>query len=165
MILASSADKKLIATEDVIKLLLTDNADKVTTSTPGLINAVNDAGNTPLHWAALNGHLECVKQLVQLGADVTIINKAGHDAVFEAEINDKKEVVDWLLGTVEELEQGIGQNGTASTTVKAEDDMEVDNEGEGNTTNDASESSVTGVEGVRRQMEGINTTDGPSQGG
>lgn len=27
--------------------------------------------------------------------------------MFEAEINDKKDVVDWLLGAVEELEKGI----------------------------------------------------------
>jgi ankyrin repeat protein len=85
---------------DVIKFLFTTSADK---PVPEFINAVNDAGNTPLHWAAVNGHLESVKLLIQSGADVTIINRAGHDAVFEAEINDKKEVVDWLLGAVEEL--------------------------------------------------------------
>lgn len=72
---------------------------------------MNEAGNTALHWAALNGHLECVKLLVQSGADVTMINRAGHDAVFEAEINDKGSVVDWLLGAVQELESGIGQTG------------------------------------------------------
>jgi len=72
---------------------------------------VNEAGNTALHWAALNGHLECVKLLVQSGADVTMINRAGHDAVFEAEINDKGSVVDLLLGAVQELESGIGQTG------------------------------------------------------
>ncbi|KAJ5182561.1 hypothetical protein N7492_000177 [Penicillium capsulatum] len=39
----------------------------------------------PLHWAALNTHLECVKALVEAGADVAIKNNAGHDAVFLAE--------------------------------------------------------------------------------
>ena len=38
-----------------------------------------------MHWAALNTHLECVKALVEAGADVTIKNDAGHDAVFLAE--------------------------------------------------------------------------------
>ena len=49
------------------------------------MNHRNHSGNTPLHWAALNTHLECVKALVEAGADVTIKNNAGHDAVFLAE--------------------------------------------------------------------------------
>lgn len=49
------------------------------------INHRNHSGNTPLHWAALNTHIECVKALVEAGADVTIKNDAGHDAVFLAE--------------------------------------------------------------------------------
>lgn len=121
------------------------------------VNAVNDAGNTPLHWAALNGRLDCVKLLVQSGADVTIINTAGHDAVFEAEINDKKEVVDWLLGAVEELEKGIGSNGEfrASFGMKNEDKMDVD---------DASQDSAA-IEEVRKQVEDMDTNGRPSQGG
>lgn len=147
---------------DVIKILLPQSSDKVSTSAPGLINAINDAGNTPLHWAALNGHLECVKLLIQLGADVTIINKAGHDAVYEAEINDKKEVVDWLLGEVEELEKGIGQNSEAPADAEQEDGMEVEGETGQNSTD--SSSGTNGVDAVRRQMEGMNT-GGTSQGG
>lgn len=46
--------------------------------------------------------------LIEAGGDITIFNKAGHDAVFEAEINDKKEVVDWLLGHVEALQKTVG---------------------------------------------------------
>lgn len=49
------------------------------------VNHPNHAGNTALHWAALNTHLECVKALVEAGADVAIKNDAGHDAVFLAE--------------------------------------------------------------------------------
>jgi len=120
----------------------------------GLINAVNDAGNTALHWAALNGHLECVKYLVELGTDVTIINKAGHDAVFEAEINDKGDVVDWLLGAVEELERGIGKPGEdeedAALGEGGSADMEV-SPGAGD------EASATGMEDLRRRMEAVRT--------
>lgn len=50
-----------------------------------LINHRNYSGNTSLHWAALNTHLECVKALVEGGADLAIKNDAGHDAVFLAE--------------------------------------------------------------------------------
>lgn len=50
--------------------------------------------------------------MIEAGGDITIFNKAGHDAVFEAEVNDKKDVVDWLLGHVEALEKSVG--GSAS---------------------------------------------------
>ncbi|BDD59473.1 hypothetical protein MPDQ_002967 [Monascus purpureus] len=50
-----------------------------------IVNHGNHSGNTPLHWAALNTHLECVKALVAAGADISIKNDAGHDAVFLAE--------------------------------------------------------------------------------
>ncbi|KAF2023347.1 ankyrin [Setomelanomma holmii] len=138
---------------DVIKLLFSTVAEK---PAPELINAVNEAGNTPLHWAALNGHLECVKLLIETGADVMIINRAGHDAVFEAEINDKKDVVDWLLGAVEELENGIGQAG--QPTDNADEDMDGDDK-------DTSGGSTTAVEGVRKQMEDMKTGKDASQDG
>jgi hypothetical protein len=117
---------------------------------------VNDAGNTPLHWAAVNGHLESVKLLIQSGADVTIINRAGHDAVFEAEINDKKEVVDWLLGAVEELENGIGQPGEGPED--AEENLDDHDEA-------GSSQSTAAVEDVRKQMEDMKARDGASRDG
>ncbi|KAL4941210.1 hypothetical protein BDV06DRAFT_6947 [Aspergillus oleicola] len=52
------------------------------------INRQNYSGNTPLHWAALNAHIKCVELLVTAGADVSIKNTAGHDAVFLAERAD-----------------------------------------------------------------------------
>lgn len=54
-------------------------------TTSPLINHKNNAGNTPLHWAALNTHFDCVKALVEAGADVNLKNDAGHDAAFLAE--------------------------------------------------------------------------------
>ncbi|KAJ4401066.1 ankyrin repeat-containing protein [Didymella pomorum] len=89
---------------DIVKLLLSTSSSKPAP----FLNLINASGNTPLHWASLNGHLEAVKLLIEAGGDITIFNKAGHDAVFEAEINDKKEVVDWLLGHVEALEKSVG---------------------------------------------------------
>jgi len=38
-----------------------------------LINTKNDQGNTPLHWAALNGNLEVVEVLVKAGGDCKVI--------------------------------------------------------------------------------------------
>lgn len=129
----------------IIKLLFPASAER---PAPLFINAVNDAGNTALHWAALNGHLESVKLLVESGADVTIINKAGHDAVFEAEINDRNDVVDWLLGAVEELENGVGQTGE-----DADEENETDTE------------AGSSVDDVRKQMEGLETKDNAPKDG
>jgi ankyrin repeat protein len=73
-----------------------------------IVNAQNQAGNTALHWAALNGHLEAVKVLLEHGGDPTITNARGHDAVYEAELNDKSEVVEWVLKEGGEgLEEGV----------------------------------------------------------
>ncbi|KAB8072124.1 ankyrin repeat-containing domain protein [Aspergillus leporis] len=103
-----------------------------------VINHRNHSGNTPLHWAALNTHLECVKALVEAGADISIKNDAGLDAVFLAERADwgteeegqeqaevaeadvgegetgelpkGRQVVEWLLSSEKgsELESGVG---------------------------------------------------------
>ncbi|KAF3941027.1 Ankycorbin [Dactylella cylindrospora] len=73
-----------------------------------LLNFPNASGNTPLHWACLNGHIGAVKALMQAGADPSILNAAGHDAVYEAEVNDKSDVVEWVLNFAEGLENGVG---------------------------------------------------------
>lgn len=96
-----------------------------------IINAQNKAGNTALHWAALNGHLESVKVLLEQGADPTITNQRGHDAVYEAELNDKKEVVEWVLKEGGEgLEEGVsGENGERDGDESADVDMTSEEEG------------------------------------
>ena len=74
-----------------------------------MLSTPNNAGNTPLHYAALNGHLLAVQYLVSRGADPYLQNKAGHDAVYEAELNDKREAVEWMLkeGGLEEEMDGV----------------------------------------------------------
>lgn len=62
-----------------------------------MLEARNAAGNTPLHWAAVNGRMEAVKLLVRAGADVSVRNGVGRDAVGEAEVGGWVEVVEWLL--------------------------------------------------------------------
>ncbi|KAF3932913.1 Espin [Dactylellina cionopaga] len=73
-----------------------------------LLNFPNSSGNTPLHWACLNGHIASVKLLVKAGADPGVLNMAGHDCVYEAEANDKSNVVEWVLNFAEGLESGVG---------------------------------------------------------
>ena len=76
-----------------------------------IINARNKSGNTPLHWAALNGHVEILLLLLQHGADPSILNAAGHDALFEAELNEKTKAAEALLAEGKELETGLDING------------------------------------------------------
>jgi len=84
----------------------------------GMINARNDSGNTPLHWAALNGHLDTSKALITAGADMWVRNHAGNLAIFEAERAGKDDVVAYLLqvgGT--EKEQEIESEGGSAVTM------------------------------------------------
>ena len=73
---------------------------------PQSISPQNSAGNTPLHWACLNNHLETAKILVTEGADMFLKNNAGRDAVWEAEQRGSEELVGWLLSYGEEKPVG-----------------------------------------------------------
>ncbi|KAK9480273.1 ankyrin repeat-containing domain protein [Lipomyces japonicus] len=64
---------------------------------PTIVTAQNDSGNTALHWACLNGNLEIIKRLCDHNADPLVKNLAGQDSIYQAENNDKMDVVDYLL--------------------------------------------------------------------
>ncbi|EWC47468.1 hypothetical protein DRE_00436 [Drechslerella stenobrocha 248] len=97
-----------------------------------LLNYPNSNGNTPLHWACLNGHIEVVKALAGAGADPGVLNAAGHDCVYEAEVNDKSNVVEWVLEFAESLESGVGVVGEGEGEGEGRDCREKDGQqGEG----------------------------------
>jgi len=73
---------------------------------PQSISPQNNAGNTPLHWACLNNHVETAKLLVTEGAQMFLKNKVGRDAVWEAEQRGNEELVSWLLSNGEERPVG-----------------------------------------------------------
>lgn len=109
-----------------------DNADIADKSAPGLVNHRNVSGNTPLHWAGLNGKLEVVKRLVAAGADPGLRNESGRDAVVESELSGKEgsvECAEWLLSNCEGLEKGLG-GGTDVTGGEGGDDGDAEEEGE-----------------------------------
>jgi ankyrin repeat protein len=66
----------------------------------------NSSGNTPLHWACLNNHVDTVKLLIEKGADMFIKNNAGKDSIWEAQQRENEELVRWLLAFGEERIEG-----------------------------------------------------------
>lgn len=54
----------------------------------------NESGNTPMHWASLNGHSESVKLLLQTGCDYKNENSFGFTPVDEAIRREFTEVLD-----------------------------------------------------------------------
>ncbi len=90
-----------------------------------IVTRANHAGNTPLHYAALNGKLDVCELLVEKvakwgdGEDggmagmrgwklVSRKNGAGCDAVAEAERGEKDDLVVWLLGKTDEFRKAAG---------------------------------------------------------
>ena len=66
-----------------------------------------------------------MKVLVEVGkADPGVVNDAGKDAVFEAEIAGHAEVVEWLLRTCAGLEGGLGGGSSAEGEKVGEEEGE-----------------------------------------
>jgi uncharacterized protein len=96
--------------------------------------------------------LECVKVLIDNGADPTITNAAGHDPVYEAEVNDRREVVEWVLKEGGEgLEEGIGGIGGGE---EEEDLGDADIREE-----ERQEEGFSGGDGIEEGMEGLELGD------
>ena len=69
---------------------------------PTIISAQNHSGSTPLHWAALNSHLDIAQKLVQhpLGPGhdlIEIKNIAGRSPLGEAELAGWEEGAKWFV--------------------------------------------------------------------
>ena len=103
----------------------TTNASGSATGPSRLINHRNNSGNTPLHWAALNAHLDCVKALVEAGADVRIKNDAGHDAAFLAERAEWAKQGDNAVPAADEKNEEGTASGEPETTRPMTEGMQV----------------------------------------
>lgn len=68
---------------------------------PASLTAVNDSGNTPLHWAAMNGHLETLRLLVgSLPKSALFLqNQFGRTPLSEAEAKSQTLVGDSKHGS------------------------------------------------------------------
>ncbi|KAJ7478636.1 ankyrin repeat-containing domain protein [Mycena galericulata] len=88
---------------------------------PTLLAAQNAAASTPLHWAAVNSHLEVMKQLVQFqqgpGIDlIDIKNAAGRSPLAEAELAGWDEGAQWLVQMMKLDPSGDVKEGDAEDT-------------------------------------------------
>jgi len=74
------------ATED-IEVLVASGAE---------VNAIGDIENTPLHSAAMMGKFPAAKRLLELGADPTIKNELGQNALDVAKIGGHERLAEHL---------------------------------------------------------------------
>jgi ankyrin repeat protein len=92
----------------------------------------NEHGNTGLHWAALGGHLETVKLLMDQGASPALANERNYVPLDLANFNDHAEVAQYFLssaGMLEDKNQEEGLNG-AVASVEIEDEGDEGGKGE-----------------------------------
>jgi len=112
-----SANGFLVILQKLLEVLKTsgnEEAAKGSKAETLFVNRQNSQGNTPMHWAAYNGHLQVVKALIDAGADMWIKNQAGHLAMFEAERAEKNEVVQYMLDAGGRKVEQTGTEGISS---------------------------------------------------
>lgn len=122
----SLKDKKAnVETPDIVKLLLEQFASRPKEEKQAFLDAPNEYGNTGLHWAALGGHLETVKLLMEDGASPALANDKNYVPLDLASFGEKFDVVDYFLeqsGMIEGgNEEGLGE---AAGEVSLEDGEE-----------------------------------------
>ena len=95
------------------------------------LNIQNYAGNTPLHWAAMNGQKEVAYYLAEKGADVLIKNNNGKFAAQEAFEKNFYDISEFLVEKEVALNKGDIVEGTVDKN-NPDDyiDMNVDIENE-----------------------------------
>jgi ankyrin repeat protein len=82
---------------------------------PSLLSAQNNAGSTPLHWAALNGHLRIMQLLVDHPGGpgqglIELKSAAGRSPLGEAELAGFEEGAKWLVERMKlEVQQSINE--------------------------------------------------------
>lgn len=84
------------------------------------IDEANEHGNTGLHWAALGGHLDTVKLLMDYGASPALANERNYVPLDLANFNDKREVAEYFLESAGMLENNNEESGLANAAESIE---------------------------------------------
>jgi ankyrin repeat protein len=87
-----------------VKLIFEQFETRPKEETQAYLDAANEFGNTGLHWAALGGHLDTVKLLMDSGASPALANDKNYVPLDLASFNDKFDVVDYFLAKTEGME-------------------------------------------------------------
>ena len=93
------------------------------------IDFANEHGNTSLHWAALGGHLDVVKLLLEHGASPALANERNYVPLDLANFNNHTEVAQYFLSSLPDMEKENGANGLSEGAEKLE--LENDEEKQG----------------------------------
>jgi ankyrin repeat protein len=70
--------------------------NKILEKNPELVNTLNRAGRTPLHYAANGGHIDVVKALLANGADVEAERTSGFTPLHDAIVKKHRDVAELL---------------------------------------------------------------------
>ncbi|XP_067686415.1 uncharacterized protein [Haliotis asinina] len=93
------------AVDSLLKIKLLMQLD---TTKEGLgVNVTDGQNNTPLHFAALRGNVECVVELLDNGADVTCLNEAEVTALHCAALSNSRECMQVICQTGQTLSNGM----------------------------------------------------------
>jgi ankyrin repeat protein len=82
---------------EIVKLLVEQFESRPKEEKQAYLDAPNEYGNTGLHWAALGGHLDMVKLLVENGASPVLANDKEYVPLDLAAQNAKFDVVDYFF--------------------------------------------------------------------
>ncbi|BHF74868.1 Serine/threonine-protein phosphatase 6 regulatory ankyrin repeat subunit A [Sparganum proliferum] len=85
----------------------------------GRIDAADVYGRTALHRAAANGHLECIKLLIEAGADWSKSDFRGRRAIHLAATSGQTESIEFLLRTVLKATSSTAMSAQVTTTNEA----------------------------------------------
>lgn len=88
------------------------------------LNLVNTEGNTPLHWAALNSHVNLVRLLLEHGADINIKNNADQTPFDEAVANEKFDVTAAIIEFLENVQKQKEGELASSSHLSNEEEIE-----------------------------------------
>lgn len=92
-------------------MLVAQFADRTQEEKQAYLDAPNEFGNTGVHWAAGQGHLDVVKFLVAEGASPALANDSNYVPLDLAGLNEKHDVVAYFLSQMEKMETGNGDEG------------------------------------------------------